>query len=326
MCRKMRAFYQRKMQAFAFAGLLFFIAIVGIVASISIVVLKQRGYQQKIERTALQLQQLSQAGIVYYLDNNCWPDNSLSPPKCKDAGNSKHVTGDILLGIDINSLGKKLKEKTGKKSEDFTGYIPVGVDINPWGRKNKYKADEKTGDFLISTEAPSLNVAKEIAALLPRASYNSDNNVFTLVSVPSAGGYPTVNAVWVGQISFDTTKRAVLLQKPTCPTTTPNLKIYFDVLNSNVYDFYAKTAQCSYPSSSTSGQCYLPLFANKIAVQWSLKGANLIYVQLVDNGFGCRLHLYWQKSINDNADVVCDGGGNTLFDNLTVGYTMYCTR
>lgn len=292
------SFCKKKIQAFAFVGLLFFIAIIGVISSISMTVLKQRVYQQKIEKTAMQMQQLSQAGATYYLDgNNCWPDSSQHPPKCLP--------------------------QYSKDSKDFTNYIPnhipVGVKVNLWGEEFKYGAD-KNGAFVVSTNVLTKQTAEKITAILPQANYDDSGNVSILTNTPSQDRYPAIGVVKTGQIVFNGASWDPDTIQPVCPAYAPQSKVSLELLEVDAYDFFGQSQSCTYGSSSW--KCYLPLFTDKINFAVDSNGRPFIDAK----GFACKLKLPWTKGLNDYANITCDSDSKNLVDKAVFRYTVYCCK
>lgn len=116
--------------------LLLLLAVVGVMISYRVITLQQKEQESKIEKAALQIEGILEAGKTYYKDKNHWPNP------------------ERLL-------------------EDFTPYLPLGKFIpNPWG--GTYTVSIVDGDFQVSTDVLREDVAKSIAALLPNASVAKD--------------------------------------------------------------------------------------------------------------------------------------------------------
>lgn len=136
--------------AFTLIEMLFIIVILGILLALSLSVFQQRGLNVKIDKTALQLQQLIQAANQYYADWNCWPNSTTCP------GNAP----------------------------DFNYYLPLGATNNPWGNPYQYGPDpNQTGNFLINSGDLITNqAATRVASVLPNAIINTGDNRQVLVS------------------------------------------------------------------------------------------------------------------------------------------------
>jgi prepilin-type N-terminal cleavage/methylation domain-containing protein len=146
---------------FTLIEILFVIAILGVIFAIGLAMTQKHTEQFKVEKTALQIQQLLQAAAAYYVDNACWPN----APECKTSG--------------MNVV------------PDFNQYIPVNGTKDPWG--NIYTFTE-VGDhhekFQVSDnllylpdDAIRQAIATRVAALLPNAS-GDGGKITSEVSVP----------------------------------------------------------------------------------------------------------------------------------------------
>lgn len=148
------------------------IEIIFVIAIISVVIVLGLSYTSKLdERTkektaALQIQQILQAGISYYVQNKRWPD----------AGNSANNSSIFLKSfVPAYESVKYNPWKINTKTTD-AGYEWSYSDSSP-----------ASGVFEVRTNVPDEDTAKRIAALLPNAYvYTGDTVVNSLVSIPGA--------------------------------------------------------------------------------------------------------------------------------------------
>lgn len=160
-------------QGFTLIEILFVIAILSVLASLGISVLQQRAQQLKVERTALQMQQILQAGMAFKADaaDQKWPD-----------------CGGSLSGQPMTA--------------NFDKYLPVNVLTNPWGTaQNTFCYPMEGGKkFRVLTTVPSVKIVDQIKALLPNAgipdSQTIPPGVYTEVSGTMGGGTTTEKVVF----------------------------------------------------------------------------------------------------------------------------------
>lgn len=157
--------FKLKFLGFTLIEIIFVIAILGIIITLGISYTSKFSERAKEKTAALQIQQILQAGMSYYVDYGEWPD----------------------------------KGNTSIKSVFYKNYLPISknnqgvnpLDSNPWQSLNSGKVgyyweytgtsespDDKTkGLFKVSTEAPNEDTAKRVISLLPNAFYESPNIV-----------------------------------------------------------------------------------------------------------------------------------------------------
>jgi prepilin-type N-terminal cleavage/methylation domain-containing protein len=139
----------RQSIGFTLIELLFVIAILGVLASLGVSMMQKRTENFKVQRTALQMQHILQAGMSWNVDNNGdWPD----------CGDTKDNNSDFYK----NYIGDNIIT------------VPWGTEYH-WCRTDKYPTPE--GDrFYVDAKAPDNITAKHIAALLPSADICTDNS------------------------------------------------------------------------------------------------------------------------------------------------------
>jgi prepilin-type N-terminal cleavage/methylation domain-containing protein len=151
----------KKYSAFTLIELLFVIAIIGVMASLGISYMTKRAEDAKIQKAALQIQQILEAGLNYYADQKQWPPAT------------PNATSTCPPGTE----------------EGFCPYIPAleAMLENPWGvptngtkgYKWQYTEDIKKGNFQVITTAPKANVARRVAAILPNATVPENTTTVT---------------------------------------------------------------------------------------------------------------------------------------------------
>lgn len=139
----------KKISAFTLIELLFIVVIFGIVLALVTSSYQQRTLNVKIEKTALEMQQITQAALAFYTDNNRWPNQQ---------------TDQAL----------------------FSSYLPGNTvnPINPWGKAYIYQPYGSGSLQIISGDLPSMTIAMRLLSLLPNSSLLPDPNTsFTEVSM-----------------------------------------------------------------------------------------------------------------------------------------------
>jgi len=151
---------QKTDQGFSLVEILFVIAILSVLASLGISLLQQKNQQLKVEKTALQMQQILQAGMAFKADSTeqKWPN-------CREPSTEKPTPG-------------------------FEKYLPTGLSGNPWGYTYSCGKNGDKETFIVKVQVPNDNIATQIAALLPNAFKDTSTvplSVSTEVSGTSGG-------------------------------------------------------------------------------------------------------------------------------------------
>ena len=144
----------KKLRAFTFIEVVFVVALLGVIASLGISMYERRTQEFKIEKTAVQMQQLLQAATAYYIDHaSAWP------PAINDAR--------------------------------FIPYKPFGdtANQNPWGAHYLYTAQPVAGNkrFQVTTAVPTAALAAQVASRLPNAAVENSTSVLAEVTIPGFG-------------------------------------------------------------------------------------------------------------------------------------------
>jgi len=176
------------LHGFTLMELLFVIAIISVIAMAGMSFVQQRAQETKIEKSVLQIQQLLQAGMAYYIDNGCWPiKGAPQPPGCK-AVNPPPFEGD-------------------------NGYIPVGGTVNPWNKT--YSWGRTNNLFWVAVDSTSDSIAQRIAGKLPNATTQkttqdctattTDSCVYAQTTIPAqVSGNPPIFVAAHGFLKYIT--------------------------------------------------------------------------------------------------------------------------
>ncbi len=142
----------KKTAAFTLLELLLVISIIAVISILSISVFHKREIAQKIKQTTFTMQQILQAGVTFYNDNNqTWPSG------------------------DTGSLDPGAK---------FSSYLPRTYKYNPWNQ-NTYYFQPTTKGFQVTTIVPNAILAKQVAAELPDAAIDTTqtNKIIAQITV-----------------------------------------------------------------------------------------------------------------------------------------------
>jgi general secretion pathway protein G len=148
-----------RIKGFTLLELLLVIVILGIIASMGIGFYQRSAIDVKVQKTALQMQQIMQAASAYYTDNNCWPNST-----------------------------------TCKNPPSFNNYLPDGMNNNPWGQAYNFAEESMGKKFQVySGDLPSAQTVNQLKAILPNAGVNPNNNLQVLaeIAAPVAGIEPS---------------------------------------------------------------------------------------------------------------------------------------
>lgn len=160
-----------KIKAFTLIEILLLIAVLALIGSLSISSFYAQSNTQKADKMALQMQGILQAATAYYMTNGHWPANT---------GTTDQISSDFLAYLPIAQLTNN------------------GQIMNPWGYSYSINGTNQTGSqtwFSVQTQAPNMNIAKRVAALLPYGSVANSNTVTALVPPPGANQNLIIQAI-----------------------------------------------------------------------------------------------------------------------------------
>ena len=147
--------FKNKNSGFTIIEIIFVIAIIGVTATLGVSYMSKNAERSKEKATALQIQQILQAAMTYYVNNNAWPG--------------------IGSTVDARSAGT------------FASYIPAidRLKTNPWGANSYTWVAQTSGGklFTVSTVVPDNNTAARIASALPNAT-TSGTRVDSQITIP----------------------------------------------------------------------------------------------------------------------------------------------
>lgn len=211
--------YKTNIKGFTLIEILFVIAILSVLASLGLSVLQQRAQQLKVERTALQMQQILQAGMSYKSDKSAWP--------------------------------------TSITQTDFVPYLPVNSSSNPWGYAYSCGKAANREVFQVKVQVPgsasNTKIADQIVALLPNAEKDvttDPTKVYVLTEVSGTGSGTTDDKMVFKDISpiitvYDSTDSAhsprfngngvYTTEKNISITCSPGMKGYLLFLTKQIY-------------------------------------------------------------------------------------------
>jgi general secretion pathway protein G len=165
--------------------------VIAIMASVMVMIVgfvTQKTDEMRRDRVSLQVQQILNAGLSFYLNNNRFPNNTA------DVG---AATSELVAG----------------------GYIPSGIR-NPWGQVFSTTKDDTRGTFSVTTNVVKNIEATVVAGRLPLAS-TSAATVTAMVSVPGQN-LNNARAFNFGAIYHS----GACVPVPTCPNgMTPDIMV-----------------------------------------------------------------------------------------------------
>lgn len=199
--------------AYTLIEMMLVIALVAVLATLGISAYQKTTEQSKIDKSALQIQQLLQAGMAYYVDYGCWPAFDPNNNLCKQT-----------------------------PPPDFNPFIPIAGKTSPWGSPYNWgNVDDYGRLFFVSTFAPDQLTANRLAAKLPNAYVQPSGNpqypymILAEVGVPGSAntnenfkvlamGSVTLNPDGTTALPIPYPGRTDISNYPACPSgMDPNL-------------------------------------------------------------------------------------------------------
>jgi len=138
-----------KQRGYTLIELLLVIALLAVLATTSLVVIRQRAESARVSKTALEMQQVMAAAMAYYADNQGWPMATGHVPSC-------------VLPAHDEAFVKRYLPAQHATSNFGTPYC--------WG----YAHSVQDPLFWVAVGLPDLQMARRVAAQLPNAFISRD--------------------------------------------------------------------------------------------------------------------------------------------------------
>lgn len=245
---------QQRARGFTLIELLFLIAIIGAIAAMVLNSYQQRSNNLKTEKTALQMQQILQAGLNYFGDNRCWPNGNNCP----------------------------------NNPPAFSIYLPSGIVNNPWGNAYSYSEDPKnpTNFQVFSGKIPTTNLLGQVTAQLPNAAISLQDSAqvmtqsqatftskYVLESISTTQNYGNNN---IASFSFTCPKGWVpgAIALPQFINTYNQMYNYLQIcygygIGSQAISSYDTVKMaCQVPPDSTTAVCSYQVVFSSYALKW----------------------------------------------------------
>jgi prepilin-type N-terminal cleavage/methylation domain-containing protein len=320
-----------KHHGFTLLELLFVIAIISILSSVGVGLLRTQVQQSKIDKTVLQIKQLMQAGMTYYLANNCWPSQTSPNPdaNCKDP------------------------------NLDFQQFIPISPDkknpkniTNAWGYPYKWAATGTSNTlFEVNIYAPTPTLAQRIATELPNATTGDKvippdpwcqiTCVKAQTTIPKNTQQPgAISLLAAGKLTFNfgsnssdrtSVGKITLNTKITCPSDQPNMFIALIPQNKT---FWTRPLVIINPIPTTDKLSpFLPWHT-----EFSASRKNILPIEIqidyTNAGTTCSFKRQGYDNPYDhdagirgnNSKTFCAKDRLPAWSNITVNYFLYCCK
>lgn len=208
---------QEENRGFSLVEVMFVIILLGVLALSGIKYLQSRQKSQLIEKTAIEMGNLLQAGMIYFSINEQWP--------------------------------AKIEQLLASNDDLLDGMLPPDAKCSPYAIFNSPYNDPECGDhpayqvkpsnpgdligskyFEVSVMVPTEEIAKAIAARLPNSTINA-NIVYGAVSVVGSGD-PDPHSLLIKTVSMQyIDEKGMSVNKPNCPLKwTPKLSAGFAMI------------------------------------------------------------------------------------------------
>lgn len=280
------------------------ILVLVIMSSIMVMLLSyltQKVEETRRDRLVIQIQQIQNAGLSFYVSNGYWPVTA-----AKDCS----ATGDLSI----------LQTATAP-------YLPASFNLNPYGQGFTLACDTTTNNFTVSTTVSTPTEAQIIAGRLPIATV-SGSTVSSSVTVPGQN-LNNARAVNFGNLYHP----GACVVAPVCPTGMEKQIIvvpvsvggYNDTGQTNVYPISSFTAyaygdsttgapvqggvgiqDCVNPSTTSPCLCTDPACTTPPCKPVACTGAS----EIDPNQYYWRVCLNVITSVNDVYQTNTDWGAN----------------
>jgi prepilin-type N-terminal cleavage/methylation domain-containing protein len=276
-------------KAFTLIEMLFVIAIIGVIIALNMLTVQQRTQQQKIEKAALQVQQILQGGLAYYEDYKLWP-SVISPP-----------------------------------SPSFGPYIPESM-ANPWGKlvDNVYTYKYWSADgiqFQVWVAAPTPQLALRMAAMLPNGTTGTDSSGVAVAKAfvtPSAMYQkPAINIMQMGSVSLSPSKPGINVSLVQCPAYASNHYVVVSQLETYFSDPHPSN-QCNYAGYF---RCRTPYFTQIIALNASYPSVDNVNIGYTNGG---TTYQYTVTASPNPINVQYSFTTNNVLSSIKLNYVAYC--
>lgn len=179
----------KKQQGFSLLEVMLVLVILVALGTLAISTMRSKMINVRLERTAAQMQQVTQSAVSYFIDNHMWPSNDLS------------FTNDGISTLaQENYLPQAMLDDNGQF-------------ISSWGAPYETRLSDSEGrNFLVSVDVGNESYASVLRGMLPMA-YIDGTTVITSVNVPS---YNYNNAQSVSHMGIYNLGACV--PEPACPT------------------------------------------------------------------------------------------------------------
>lgn len=280
--------FQLKQLGFTLIEILLVIAILAVLAGLSISTYQKHASSAKVNVAALEIQGILQSASAYYTANNAWPAANI--------GLTKEIPADFILYLAANPQNGQLVNPWG-----YHYYID-GTNLDPHTGQTKYK-------FLVETHVPTQVMAQQLANSLPfaQAGIANDPNI-VIAYMPLPGQQQQLLGNYLIKTIGNTEEQAdgATITFPTfsCPPNwTPGVDAVINSINA---------------SSSDSLERFCTKIDNHMIdlIQISTTQCNA-----GSNGYSCTAKLTAKSKVNRS---ICWNFKDTNFGKVAFSYIAYC--
>ena len=180
-----------KRRGFSLIEVMLVVALLSVMTVFGISAYHKKTEKTKIDKAALQIQQLLQASAAFYNDNKQWP------------------------------LGDPANINSSEYINFVSNYVPFGpVARDPWGDQYSFFFDsKKTSLFYVEVTVPNKEIANQIINRLPFAALDSpdSNTVKAVIGIPVSATNSGILIMGIGTCVFDRKNLSYRLAPFTCP-------------------------------------------------------------------------------------------------------------